>query len=45
MLLDDVDLIQRLFMRRNTFYDADMGDNWLVVLQSVAQIKPCATED
>ncbi len=33
LLLDDVDLIQRLFMSRNTFYDADMGDNWLVVLQ------------
>jgi MoxR-like ATPase len=45
LLLDDVDLIQRLFMSRNTFYDADTGDNWLIILQSVAQIKPCATED
>ena len=45
LLLDDVDLIQRLFMSRNTFYDADMGDDWLIVLQSIAQIKPCATED
>ena len=45
LLLDDVDLIQRLFMSRNTFYDADMGDYRLIVFQSVAQIKPCATED
>ena len=45
LLLDYVDLIQRLFMRRNTFYDADLGDNRLVIRSSVALIKPYATED
>ena len=45
MLLDIVDFLQRLLVGRHPPDDADAGDDRLVLLQPVAQIEHCATDD
>ena len=45
MLLDIVDFLQRLLVGRHPPDDADAGNDRLILLQPVAQIEHCATDD
>ena len=45
MMLDVIDFTQRLLMGRHPLYDADAGDDRLVLLQTIAEINHCTTDD